>query len=148
MTKLQVYPCPNTYCRCFDPVAVARQSDSCRYVLDEDAPNNQCSCNRTGVCVCVSVCVHVCVYMCVCECMHVCVCLFICVCIYVCVCVISFIPQVAQLFPPLQTEGFLCGKCAEGNGISTTFNRCAPCSLATLALIPALSESHDMSHMT
>ena len=78
----------------------------------------------------------------------VCVCVYIHVCVCVCVYVISFVPQVTQLFPPLQTEGFLCGKCAEGNGISTTFNRCAPCSLATLALIPALSESHDMSHMT
>ena len=113
---MQVYPCPSTYCRCFDPKAVVGELSSCRYALHGENPNDQCSCNRTGM--------------------------------YVYVCVIQSymvnFSKVTQLVPPLQTKGFLCGKCAASNGVSTTFNRCVPCSFATVALIPALSESPDM----
>ena len=116
--KLQVYPCPSTYCRCFDPEAVVGELSSCRYALHGENPNDQCSCNRTGMYACV----HVCSYN----------------------LILLIFFKVTQLVPPLQTKGFLCGKCAASNGVSTAFNRCVPCSFATVALIPALSESPDM----
>ena len=96
-------------------------------MLNEEEPDEQCSCNRTGVCVCVCVCVHVCV------CVRVCVCM--------CVCTRVYSSFANLLIPHFPTKGFLCGRCANGYGVTTTFNRCVPCSVATAALIPALGEA-------
>ena len=82
---------------------------------------------RTCVCVCV------CVYVCVRVRVRVRVCVCVCVSMQSHSCLV-----VTQFSPPLHTKGFLCGKCAKGNGVSTTFNRC----YATVALVPTLSEAH------
>ena len=82
------------------------------------------------VCVCVCACVRVCV------CVRACVC--VCVCVLVCVQTLYILTWQIPHFP---TKGFLCGRCANGYGVTTTFNRCVPCSVATAALIPALGEA-------
>lgn len=40
------FPCPQGYCRC--TVQETEGNRRCRFMSREDAPNDQCQCNRTG----------------------------------------------------------------------------------------------------